>query len=212
LGPLAFCAASDELIGFADLGKALAAFDSAEEIEQRRTLSVKLEKLFCTHLEKLESAIVDFINRPYQHGPQPWPAIEREGKAPQNPRVLLSKFSSFELIPTGGVVMPIDVSSIQRSDAPLEIYVNAKASLKVGALIKIEVSGIDRNSANPYTSRVSFNLEHPIDTALEVHFNVVFPDGINDESLENFELYINEIACMPVIFDLPSYIDPVGFA
>lgn len=178
-GAFGHCAKTEKLLPFRDVQSALGAFDAKDLIERRRQLSEQASaQMVGTRLDRLVNRLVTYVNRPYEHRQQPWPAVTRPS-FPQNPRILIKELRHYELLSFGNFGLPVSVTSIFSGpgDQPDELGsgVICRLKLKIKAVVACEISAIDISKPASNSLRQTFLLDDEIDTELTFDFASQFP-------------------------------------
>lgn len=223
-GAYGHCAKTDRLLAFHDVQSALGAFDAKDLIEHRRQLSEEASALMTgERLARLVERLVKHINRPYEHRPQPWPAITRP-IFPQNPRILVEAVLNYELIPFGNFGLPVSITSIysgpdgQPSGPGSGVVSRIKIKIKVAA--SCEISAVNTNDPANNKLRQTFLLDDVIETELTFDFVSQFPvpDDERDQSADVMDWSgspdhgIFNIEVEPLHVTVPENFEYRGFA
>lgn len=223
-GAYGHCAKAEKLLAFRDIQSALGAFDAKELIERRRQLSEQASAMMIgDRLDGLVSRLVKYINRPYEHRQQAWPAITRPS-FPQNPRILIKDLLHYELISFGNFGLPVSVTSTfggfdGESDGPGSGVV-CRAMLRIRALAACEVSAIDLTDPASNNLRQTFPIENEVETELTFDFASKFPfpeaqDAYNDHAMGWYgalEHGIMNVEVEPLLVAVPENFEYRGFA
>lgn len=185
-GAYGHCANTERLLAFHDVQSALGAFDAKALIDRRRQLSEEASKTMRgDRLERLVGRLVKYINRPYEHEQQSWPAITKPS-FPQNPRILINDVLHHELIPFGNFGLPVSVTSIftGSDDKPDETVsgVVSRIKLRIKATVSCEISAIDVSDQTSNSLRQKFPLDAAVEAELTIDFASQFPFSDGDES------------------------------
>ncbi|MBN9696855.1 MAG: DUF4935 domain-containing protein [Zoogloea sp.] len=187
IGAYGHCIKAEKLLAFRDVQSALGAFDAKEMIEQRRELSVAASRdLHGERLQKLMDRLVRFINRPYSHAQQPWPAITKPS-FPQNPRILIDELLGYELVPFGNFGLPVSVTNVLSEQEWAGVNgILARVKVKIRCRVSCEISAIDVVNPARNSPRQTFPLGSPVEADVTLDFASALP--LMDGDPRQFEL------------------------
>lgn len=176
IGAYGHCIKAKKLLAFRDVQSALGAFEAKDMIEQRRELSVDASRaLHGERLHMLMDRLVRFINRPYSHAQQPWPAITKPS-FPQNPRILIDELLGCELVPFGNFGLPVSITSVlSEQEWPGSSGVMARVRARIRCRVSCEISAIDINNPASRSLRQTFPVESPVEAEVTLDFASPLP-------------------------------------